>query len=74
MSEKHPMSTAPRDGSYILIGPDELGNDHLMRWETRKVNPLFQTKSNGIWADPNDTYTWSEDRPEGAPEYWRRSQ
>lgn len=75
MTDKRPMETAPRDGRYVMVGPDECGNDLKMRWSIERVNhPIFQPEGHGIWVSDGDNFTWSEAIPDGAPEYWREIQ
>jgi len=67
MSEWQPMSTAPRNGTLVrLRGTDAPTVE--MRWDAEATSWVQPGK--GLWVHPSGLLTWSEHRPEGAPEEW----
>lgn len=69
----HPMRTAPRDGTIIVLAWFEDGKpaeQWPMRWNPRGKNLLVQEHA-GIWETPDGSLTWSEEHPDGAPDAWR---
>jgi hypothetical protein len=69
VKEQRDISTAPRDGTMIVVGgPDDAW--FVMRWNSRGYNAVFQPDAVGIWESPDGTFTWSEQGGYG-PMYWR---
>lgn len=64
---RRPMSTAPRDGTTIIIGDNDCG-EYPMRWNPEFKNPLIPGVV-GFWVSPLNSFTWDESRGFG-PTYW----
>lgn len=67
VGERYPMSTAPRDGTLIVVGADDAGA-FPMRWNPEGTNRLVQ-HGKGLWEAQDGSFTWSEASGHG-PEYW----
>ena len=65
---KKPMAFAPRDGTVVILGAEDV-EEIRMRWDPNIFNPL--TRRRGIWVSPDAPFSWSEDQPEYGPQYWR---
>ena len=68
MSERYDIATAPRDGTVLIVGADDVG-EFPMRWDEDRVNPLVANYP-GIWVISDGSMTW-HDHPEFGPAYWR---
>ncbi len=66
---RQPIATAPRDGSLIVVGSDDVG-EFVMRWWAFQRNAIFAPGVTGMWVDPYAGFTWTE-HGGGGPEYWK---
>ncbi len=62
------MSTAPKDGTAVILGDDDVG-EYIMRWMPTARNSLF-LRVRGMWVALDGSFTWIDDLDNG-PEYWR---
>lgn len=65
------MDSAPRDGTPVWLCDrhGDADGPWPMRWNARGANRAFQ-HGVGIWELLGGGMTWTEERPEGAPELW----
>jgi hypothetical protein len=68
MSDRQPMSTAPKDGRTVIVGDDDVG-EYLMRWNPMQANALFPGAV-GMWVGVQGNFTWFDHMGAG-PSYWR---
>lgn len=69
MQDWRNISTAPRDGTVIIVGaPDD--EWFYMRWNPQGFNGLVQPEPDGIWEATDNSFTWSEQGGFG-PTHWR---
>lgn len=73
MSEWRDISTAPKDGTVILLTVFEDSGKpfeiHPMQWCHLQKNALFAPGVIGMWTAPDGSYTWREG--EDGPTHWR---
>ena len=72
MTEWHDISTAPRDGTVIVLSWFEGGKPQewfTMQWGHIQRNGLIPGVI-GMWVTPDGSMTWDESDPEGAPTHW----
>lgn len=62
-----PISSAPRNGTRILVGDAKCGLVSAF-WDDCTVHPL--TGRTGMWMSSDGTFVWSEDHG-GGPRCWR---
>jgi hypothetical protein len=64
-----PIATAPRDGTFIVVGHEEVGT-FMMRFVADQKNEFFAPGQVGMWLEYGDFMTWIDD-PELGPSHWR---
>jgi hypothetical protein len=67
------MSSAPRDGRFVLLTWMENGEPQEifpMRRETDATNDTFAPGVRGMWVVPGGSLTWTEDDPQFGPTHW----
>lgn len=65
------MPAEYKDGRVVLLGDPHVCWDVPMRWNPRGHNIIFQRTKVGIWEMDGGGMTWSDERPDGAPEWWK---
>ena len=67
-----PYATAPKDGTPVWLCDKhgDSGGPWPMFWNARGRNELFQPGCVGIWELDGGGMTWTDERPDGAPEWW----
>lgn len=59
-----------KDGRLVLLmGAD--GCSYPMRWNPRGFNIIFSRSKVGIWELDGGGLTWTDEDPDGAPEWWK---
>ncbi len=73
MSDWIPYASMPpemKDGRMVWLSGDGVGV-YPMRWNPRGYNIIFSRDKVGIWELIGGGMTWTDERPEGAPDFWR---
>lgn len=64
MLDRNPISTAPRDGTPVILHADG-ARDSVMRWNPNGLNADFGI---GVWEALDGSFTWSDG--DYGPEAW----
>ena len=64
-----PITTAPRDGTWIVVGHEDVGT-FLMRFVATQKNEAFAPGMVGMWLEYGDGMTWIDDAVCG-PSHWK---
>ena len=68
---RHPLPDAALDGRLVLLGSHDVGWGFPMRWNPRGFNIIFSREKVGIWELDGGGMTWTDEDPDGAPEWWK---
>lgn len=66
---RRPIDTAPKDGTVIVVGHDDVG-EFVMKWAPSVLNLLVGPTPRGMWLAVDGSFTWDDSRDAG-PDYWR---
>lgn len=75
MMKGRPISTAPRDGTVVLVWAEDYNEDspYRMRYDPRGYNILgYRDESSpplGLWVAEDGSFTWTESEDSG-PTHW----
>jgi hypothetical protein len=69
MSEWQPISTAPRDGTNVLLRDDDGNGPYLMYWDASFIN-LLVGEEPGLWVAEGKHFTWCDRDPAASPTHW----
>jgi hypothetical protein len=64
-----PIRTAPRDGTFIVVGHEEVGT-FIVRFVANQRKEVFAPGEVGMWLELGDTMTWI-DHPDLGPSHWK---
>lgn len=57
--QRHPYSTAPKDGRLIGLWAEDVGGPFPMRWDANRENPMVGPVR-GLWVMADGSMTWSD--------------